>query len=113
MSDNYNGKTTPCNGCVSCCKSDAVGLYPHENMAYQSEPHAFFPGQRMIAHKENGDCVYLAASGCSIHGHAPIKCQTMDCRNIFTKLTPREAMENGLAVIWSKGKILQEKERGE
>lgn len=106
--NDFNGKNTPCNGCVMCCQGDAVGLYPQENMKYQSEKHCYFPGEKMLAHKPNGDCVYIEADGCQIHGYRPIKCQTMDCRIIFKMLSPSAALRNGLIKIWNKGKELCE-----
>lgn len=33
-----------------------------------------------IAHKPNGDCIYLGDEGCSIHDTAPLICQEFDCR---------------------------------
>ena len=49
----------------------------------QHEPHPNLPGRFMIAHQENGDCVYLDRdAGCKIHYDAPYKCRTMDCRLI-------------------------------
>lgn len=101
-------RETPYNGCTLCCKRDAVSLMPEENMKYESEPHAYKPGQRMIAHKPNGDCVYLTEHGCSIHSNSPLKCQEMDCRNIFLFLLPRQALIAGLTKVWMRGKELQE-----
>lgn len=102
----FQGNNTPCNGCVICCKGDIVGLMTHEIMLYESEPHPHKKGERMLAHKKNGDCVYLSDTGCSIHGRAPLKCRTMDCRNIYERLSPREALLSGLVKVWVKGKEL-------
>lgn len=34
----------------------------------------------MLAHKANGECVYLGKKGCTIHDRAPIVCKAFDCR---------------------------------
>jgi len=34
----------------------------------------------------NGDCVYLGADGCTIHGRQPAVCKAFDCRVFFRKL---------------------------
>jgi hypothetical protein len=106
MSQSHDGKETPCNGCTICCKCDAVGLYPQEEAMFQHEPHAYAAGEKMVAHRENGDCVYLGENGCTIHGNKPIKCQTMDCRAIYKNISPREALFHGLAKIRMRGKEL-------
>lgn len=70
----------PCGDCRMCCKKDLVLLDEGEAEKFDSEPFPFDPEQRMIAHKKNGDCIYLRSYGCSIQGDKPRKCRTMDCR---------------------------------
>jgi hypothetical protein len=40
----------------------------------------------MIAHKPNGDCIYLDEQGCSIHDRAPSLCRSADCRSLAVKI---------------------------
>jgi Fe-S-cluster containining protein len=35
---------------------------------------------RMLAHKPNGDCIYLGDGYCTIHDMAPAVCKAFDCR---------------------------------
>ena len=75
----------PCNGCTACCKGQRIILDMEKDCwrAYRTEPTRKGndgPVELMLAHKPNGDCIYLAADGCSIHGSAPIACQQFDCR---------------------------------
>ena len=76
----------PCNGCTACCKHDRVFLGPKD------DPFAFKwhedNGYAVLDTKDNGECVYLADDGCSIHGHAPAICKRMDCRELFKATTP-------------------------
>ena len=61
-------KEVPCNGCTLCCQGDAVRLQPEDSVTeYRTEPHPYIPGARMLAHKPNGECIYLDERGCSIH----------------------------------------------
>lgn len=77
-----------------------------------SEPHPELPRVRMIAHKDNGDCVYLErGKGCAIHDRAPYKCRTMDCRNVFRRLSAIDAvrLHNQGAItmdVWRRGREL-------
>jgi hypothetical protein len=80
----------PCNGCTLCCHKDAVRLVAgvDDFEAYQTEPHPTMKGEVMLAHKPNGDCIYLEPGvGCSIHGMRPSQCRGMDCRTIAGSLT--------------------------
>lgn len=102
----------PCNGCTRCCHGDAVRILPHEDASqWQTEAHPDMPGARMLAHGADDKCVYLGASGCTIHMAKPEQCRTMDCRNLarvipFTKarqLAARNALPMG---VWRRGKDL-------
>ncbi|ENW4943614.1 YkgJ family cysteine cluster protein [Salmonella enterica] len=77
----------PCNGCTSCCRSDAISLHPELGDVvadYITEPHMVpqmaADGIVMLAHKPDGSCVYLTDAGCGIHGKAPALCREFDCR---------------------------------
>lgn len=102
----------PCNGCTRCCHGDAVRILPHEDASrWQTVAHPYAPGQRMLAHNANNDCVYLGPHGCKIHHDKPQQCREMDCRNIaqsisFTqarKLSARNVLNIG---VWQRGRDL-------
>lgn len=78
----------PCNGCHHCCRSEVVAILPEEGDDIRRYDHDVIdiPGQGTVAvlkHRPNGDCVYLDATGCTIHGHAPFICRTFDCRRWY------------------------------
>lgn len=74
----------PCNGCRLCCQGDSIVLHPELGdipEKYQTEPFpAYGPKGLMLAHKPNGECIYLGESGCTIHDRAPAICREFDCR---------------------------------
>lgn len=77
-----------CNGCTACCRGDTVEILPHETGAWQS---VYKDGRRFLAKREeDGNCVYLAAHGCMIHGQNPQQCQTFNCVTFFKGLTRNE-----------------------
>lgn len=100
---------TPCNGCTLCCQNDAVRLYHFEDASqWKTEPHPWFIGHLMLAHKANGDCYYLEENGCSIQETKPYMCRTGDCRLVALKIPgffARESDRVNLAV-WRKGREL-------
>lgn len=68
-----------CNGCTICCQGDTITLVDGDDpAAYETEVIA---GKTVLAKGADGNCVYLGASGCNIHGRAPIMCKAMDCRS--------------------------------
>ena len=102
----------PCNGCTRCCHGDAIRLLPSDDPSnYQTEPHDHIDGELMLAHKPNGDCVYLGATGCTIHPTKPLMCREMDCRRIAQAITWTQARKLGARGsfrmdVWSRGKEL-------
>lgn len=50
----------------------------------------------VLDRKDNGECIYLTASGCGIHGRAPDICRRMDCR-VLVLLTPAHVRERRVA----------------
>lgn len=102
----------PCNGCTLCCQGDAVRLEPEDiDAGYQTEPHPYIPGALMIAHKANGECVYLDGRGCSIHDRAPSLCRSADCRGVALKFNFENAMQlhrmGRLDIrVWDQGRKL-------
>ena len=107
-------KTTfvPCNGCTLCCQGDAIRLTEEDNpKEYLTEPHPYIAGALMLAHKPNGDCIYLNETGCSIHDHAPSLCRSADCRSLALKYDFDTAMRlhNMKRIdirVWDKGNEL-------
>lgn len=102
----------PCDGCRLCCLGDAVRLTADDNPSkYQTEPHPAIPGALMLAHKPNGDCIYLGPTGCENHADRPTLCRAMDCRNIAKMLSFTEARklnQRGMVPIhiWNRGREL-------
>jgi hypothetical protein len=105
-------REVPCNGCTLCCQGDAVRLEEAElSMNYQTEPHPYVTGARMLAHKANGDCFYLGENGCSIHERAPLLCRSADCRSLAARIdfvTARRLHLTGRLDlrVWDQGKKL-------
>lgn len=79
----------PCAGCRVCCINDAIILHPEcgdDVSAFDAvaikHPLTGKPAM-MLKHKANGECVYLGASGCTIHDRAPAICREYDCRKQY------------------------------
>jgi Fe-S-cluster containining protein len=104
--------SVPCSGCTRCCRGDAIRLLPDEDASqYLTEPHERFPGELMLAHNKNDDCIYLGHDGCTIHERKPVMCRVFDCRIIAQSLTwtqARKANTEGLIniTVWKRGKEL-------
>jgi hypothetical protein len=102
----------PCNGCTLCCQGDAIRLTEADNPDdYITEPHPYIPNALMLAHKPNGDCIYLIDNGCSIHERAPELCRSADCRSIALKYDFDTAMQlhqmKRIDIrVWDKGNDL-------
>lgn len=111
-------REVPCNGCTLCCQGDAVRLEPEDmNKGYRTEPHPYIPGALMIAHRPNGDCVYLGEEGCTIHDDAPSLCRAADCRAValrydFMAARQLHAMGRLDIRVWDKGRQLIEQSPG-
>ncbi len=112
-------REVPCNGCTLCCQGDAVRLLPEDHAAeYRTEPHTAIPGALMLAHKPNGECIYLEAKGCAIHDRAPSLCRSADCRSIALSFSFDEAMRmhriGKIDIrVWDQGQKLLEVMREE
>ena len=102
----------PCNGCTRCCRNDAVRILPHEDAdRWDTEPHPYMAGARMLRHKPNGDCVYLGDSGCTRHHDKPQQCREMDCRTLAANITftaARKLAKSGRLpfAVWKRGREL-------
>jgi Fe-S-cluster containining protein len=80
-----------CGACHHCCRNEMVVLQDNENPAdYDCTTHATPTDTiHVLRHQPNGDCVYLGANGCSIHGRHPMMCRVFDCAR-FAALWPRQ-----------------------
>lgn len=112
MANKIETTFVPCNGCTLCCQGDAIRLTEVDNPKnYITELHPYVPGALMLAHKPNGDCIYLVESGCSIHDRAPSLCRSADCRSIALKYDFETAMQlhqmKRIDIrVWDKGNDL-------
>jgi len=102
----------PCNGCTICCHSDAIRLLEGDDVSfYMTVKHPYIKDALMLAHKENGECIYLEETGCGIHDYAPLLCRQADCRSIALKIGFEKAIhlhEQGIINfnVWDKGRML-------
>jgi Fe-S-cluster containining protein len=98
-----------CNGCQACCKRERIILRPDEDpSSYIVVPNRHgIEGESnwMLAHKPNGDCIYLDDHGCSIHDRAPWACQQFDCRQWLLGFS--DAMQNLLTPDDLDGEVVQ------
>jgi uncharacterized protein len=114
MSRKLPMNVVPCNGCTLCCQGDAIRLEEEDRAEdFQTEPHPYIPGALMLAHKPNGECIYLDANGCSIHDRAPSLCRVADCRAVALKLDFETARRLHLLGrldfrVWDRGRELLE-----
>jgi Fe-S-cluster containining protein len=105
----------PCGGCTLCCQGDAVRLLDEDDAgSYLTEPHPYITGALMLAHKPNGDCIYLTEYGCSIHDNEPALCGAADCRALAFKYNFEIALKlheagNIDLRVWDKGNELIKK----
>jgi len=109
-----------------CCRGDMIFLHPELGDVvafYQTEPVRNPVTQKvghMLAHKPNGDCVYLShengAGRCGVYAARPAICRAFDCAKSYAKL-PRaerrrmvrdgllsvETLEQGRRVLAARG----------
>lgn len=109
----------PCNGCTRCCHNDLIRLLPSDDPTqYRTIPHPYRRGAKALAHKPDGDCVYLGKNGCIIHATKPQMCREMDCRRIALALSWTQARKLGaqrrISIgVWRRGKELLRELNGE
>jgi Fe-S-cluster containining protein len=77
------GVQVPCNGCVACCYHPNVDVEPAherpEDLAHLDiVQHA--DGGFALRKREDGACVHLGPSGCTVYAHRPRACRAYDCR---------------------------------
>lgn len=71
--------SVPCNGCTECCQDDAIYLHPELGDKASQYETQVLDGKYALAHNEQGNCIYLKSSGCSIWDRRPAICREMDC----------------------------------
>ena len=84
-----------CGKCQECCKgpqqrqitADEAKLYKRYRV-FNNEGMKY-----MLARKENEDCYYLNADGCSIYETRPDVCRAFDCRDNWREHQPRIALQ--------------------
>jgi len=97
----------PCDGCVACCQSDRIAIKPH----FGDDPRKYitemFKGRLVVAHKKNGDCVYLdRENGCKIWDRRPAVCQEFDCRLIVQYIPESSLVRMISKAVIERGKQL-------
>jgi Fe-S-cluster containining protein len=90
----------PCNGCTECCRSkQLLLLHPEQGDDVESYQFQMFTDPTTgnsvfaLARDEQGACVYLGASGCTIYERRPLLCRSFDCRKHYLIL-PRQDRDN-------------------
>ena len=73
----------PCAGCRACCYHRGTDVYPElelaENLAHLDlEKRA--DGRFYLRKREDGACIHLGPSGCTVYQHRPHACRAYDCR---------------------------------
>jgi Fe-S-cluster containining protein len=58
----------------------------------------------------DGNCVYLGASGCTIHGRHPAICREFDCGRMYEKTT-RAERKRYIAQGWASKRVFDEGRR--
>lgn len=71
----------PCGDCRACCKQDRILLGKGDDLL-RLKWH-LEDGVPVVDRKDDGQCIYLGKSGCSIHKNAPNICKRFDCRVLF------------------------------
>jgi Fe-S-cluster containining protein len=73
-----------CAGCTLCCRGrQAVVIVPGvDRDDYDIQT---VNGYALLAHRPNGDCVYLGPGGCTIYERRPAVCRMFDCRELARK----------------------------
>lgn len=69
-----------CNGCRKCCLGETITLVRGDDPAkfeHEVDPER---GVLVLKKGDDGNCVYLNETGCSIYGAQPIMCRSFDCR---------------------------------
>jgi hypothetical protein len=75
----------PCDGCTACCYFHEVDFDPKAERA-SDLPFLDFvvgdDGKAVLRKREDGACVHLGDSGCTVYEHRPRPCRHYDCRGV-------------------------------
>ncbi len=92
-------RVVPCGSCQACCKAQWVFLNPAAGDVVELydtveviDSKTLAPA-RALAHKPNGDCIYLEVGGCRIHARAPAICRAFDCRVYYRGMMAKARTE--------------------
>ena len=73
----------PCDGCTTCCYHDNVDVHPEdedpEDLAHLDIVRAA-DGTAALRKRDDGACVHLGPTGCTVYHHRPRACRSYDCR---------------------------------
>ena len=106
----------PCAGCTLCCREFTLIPITDADCASDYETQTF-AGRTALAWKANGECVYLTAMGCAIHGRAPEACRVYDCREDYHRRVRADPdfmklpMDHFLRRLMQRGRDLSEAAR--
>jgi Fe-S-cluster containining protein len=70
-----------------------VPIGPHDDAAQYQTATCYTPGAPpylILDRRDNGECVYLGAEGCTIWHRAPQACRAFDCREYFASKSRNE-----------------------
>jgi len=94
--EKYPLGSPPCQGCIACCRHDAVFLHPEHGddpRQYSYEvainPLTGAPGFKILNQLSGplkGACHYLGKDGCTIYERRPLACRQFDCRGMIKML---------------------------
>lgn len=70
-----------CGACRECCRGPRQLELNEVSFMYATYQR---DGRTFLATNDDGDCVYLDQSGCSIHANKPQICRDFDCRDYAT-----------------------------
>jgi hypothetical protein len=83
----------PCGDCTECCRTgQGLFLDPAQDdiASYRTQT---LDGRSLLATTDEGACVYLGPTGCTIYERRPLLCRTFDCRKHYLIL-PRQDRDN-------------------
>ena len=97
----------PCGTCQHCCKHEWIIIDPAKGDVLElydtTEIVNPINGQpaHALKHKDNGDCIYLSETGCTIHGRHTAICRAFDCRRFYLNMQslPRAERRRQLKTI--------------
>ena len=79
-----------CAGCTLCCHRTIIPVIPGEDPDSSTYETEIVNGAHVLAHKPDGDCVYLEVGGCGIYERRPVLCRMFDCRGLARQYSMKE-----------------------